>query len=272
VTASSDDPRAHERLRYERTHWARSDDERSALDQYLRLGDKVYNRTKFTVFAALAGDVRGKRILDYGGGAGILAIPYAKAGADIVIVDVEANALRTAEYYAKVEGVGPRVRTILADSFPDALKQERFDIVIAKDIVEHIEQDEQFIRNLAECQAPGGLLLLSTQNRCSLNYLIEGGYQRFWRRNRNWLGWDRTHVRFYTPASLRRKLGRAGYTTLRWAGVFVVPYDLLSWLFLLKRRIELPALHYVDLTLGRWFPFNRLGWNVIVAATRDSST
>jgi len=269
VTEGSTQP--HERLRYESTHWARVADERQALEQYLRLGDKVYNRTKFAMFADLAGDVRGKRILDYGGGAGILAIPYAKAGAQVVIVDAEANALRTAEYYAKVEGVAERVRTIRSDTFPVALKRERFDIVIAKDIVEHIAEDEQFIRDLSACQVPGGMLILSTQNSRSLNYLIEGGYQRFWKGNRNWLGWDRTHVRFYTPASLRRKLGQAGYTARRWAGVFIVPYDLPSWLLLLKRRIELPMLHHVDLVLGRWFPFNRLGWNVIVAATRDET-
>lgn len=261
-----------DRLRYQPAHWARVDDTGAALDQYLRLGDRVYNRTKFKTFQHLAGDVTGKRILDYGGGAGILAIPYAKAGADVVIVDAEANALKTAQFYAAREGVADRVHVICSDTFPPALKKERFDIVFAKDIVEHVEDDEQLLRDLGGCQSPGGLLILSTQSSRSLTYLIEGSYQRFWRGNRKWLGWDQTHVRFYTPATLRRKLRQAGYHPQSWAGVYIVPYNILSWLTLLRTQIELPALHHVDLTLGRWFPLNRLGWNVVVSSIRSQTS
>jgi 2-polyprenyl-6-hydroxyphenyl methylase/3-demethylubiquinone-9 3-methyltransferase len=255
------------RLRYEQSHWAREEDESRALDQYLRLGDKVYNRTKFKLVMALAGDVRGKTILDYGGGAGILAIPLAKAGAEVVLVDAEPNALKTARYYAAREGVANRVQAIEASTVPAVLRTRTFDIVIAKDIIEHIPEDEQFIQALSECQAPGGKLLLSTQSSMSLNYLLEGAYQKYWRGNRSWLGWDATHVRFYTPASLRRKLGLAGYDADRWAGVFIIPYNLPSWLLLGRAHIEWLALHYFDLTFGRIFPFNRFGWNVIVRAT-----
>ena len=257
-----------DRLRYDSSHWAREADEQKALDDYLKLGDKVYNRTKFKLFMSLAGDVRGKRILDFGGGAGIVSVPYAKAGAHVTIVDAEANALRTARLYADREGVGERVETIQALSVPASLQTTRFDIVVAKDIVEHVPEDEQLLRDLARCQAPGGTMLLSTQNSQSLNYLIEGSYQKYWCGNKGWLGWDSTHVRFYTSASLRGKLKRAGYRANRWASVFVVPYDILSWLFLGKVRFEVPALHHIDLTLGRVFPFNRFGWNVIVRATR----
>lgn len=257
-----------ERLRYDSAHWAREQDEEKALEQYLRLGDRPYNRMKFKMFARLAGDLAGKKILDYGGGAGILAIPYAKAGADVLIVDAEANALRTAEFYAKREGVQDRVRTLPSASFPPALKQDRFDLVLAKDIIEHIVEDDAFVADLAACQEPGGVLLLSTHNSRSLTYAIEGSYQRYWVGNRKWLGWDPTHVRFYNAASLRRKLARAGYRTDGWASVYLVPYDIMSWLTLLRRRIELPALSRVDTALGTVFPFNRLGWNVIVRAVK----
>jgi len=263
---------SQKRLRYASTHWSRDDDERKALDQYLHLGDKVYNRTKFRLFSDLIGDVKGKRILDYGGGAGIMAVPYAKAGAEVLLVDAEGNALRTAEYYAKREGVTAHVHTLHSETFPASLKHERFDVVLAKDVVEHIDDDDRFLRDLGDCQLPGGRLILSTQNSHSLNYLIEGSYQRLWRGNKAWMGWDKTHLRFYTPASLRRKLKEAGYSVQHWAGALVVPYDILSWLSLLRKRVELPALHYLDLTLGRHFPLNRFGWNIIVDAVRKPTT
>jgi 2-polyprenyl-6-hydroxyphenyl methylase/3-demethylubiquinone-9 3-methyltransferase len=257
------------KLTYDDSHWAREADAEKALDQYLALGDRPFNRTKQSLFMSLAGDVTGKHVLDYGGGAGIMAVPFARAGAHVTIVDAEANGLKTALLYAEREKVSDRIQTIQSERVPEELKVSRFDIVIAKDIVEHVEDDEGLLSDLGECQKKGGVLLLSTQNSFSLNYLIEGSYQRYREGNRNWLGWDQTHLRFYTPASLRRKLARAGYRVQRWAGVFIIPYNILGWLTLSRIAVEMPALRHFDLTIGRLFPFNRTGWNVVLRAVRE---
>ena len=259
-----------ERLKYAESHWSREKDEEKALEQYLSLGAAVFNKTKFKLFMALTGDVAGKRILDYGGGAGIMSIPYALKGAEVVLVDAEEGALRAAAHYARLEKVEGRVRIIHSEKFPDELKKERFDIVIAKDIVEHIEDDQRFLLDLSECQNGGGGILLSTQNALSLNYLLEGSYQKYRCGNKSWMGWDATHLRFYTPSSLREKVRKAGYRPERWAGVFIIPYSLLSWLSLFRLNIELPSLRHFDLLFGKWFPFNRFGWNIIVRARKGS--
>ena len=75
-------------------------------------------------------------------------------------------------------------------------------------------------------------------------------------------------MRFYSPLSLARLLGKTGYVARRWAGLYVMPYDIASRFLLLRRTVTLEGLLHVDLTVGRFFPFNRLGWNVIVAAQR----
>jgi 2-polyprenyl-6-hydroxyphenyl methylase/3-demethylubiquinone-9 3-methyltransferase len=257
-----------ERVRYDSEHWSREDDERKALDQYLRLGELVFNRTAIRLILSMTGDVSGRKVLDYGGGAGIMSIPYAKSGADVVLVDAEANALRTAQFYARREGVAQNIRIVHSESPPPTLKGERFDIILAKDIIEHVREDQQFLHDLYQCQRPGGFLVLSTQNSRSLNYLLEGSYQKYWRHNTDWCGWDQTHLRFYTSTSLKKMLESAGYEVERWASVYLVPYNILSWLFLLKVNIEIPALRYLDLSIGRIFPFDRLGWNIIVRARR----
>ena len=257
-----------DRLKYDESHWSREEDAQKALDQYLRLGDMPFNRTKQDLLLGLAGRVAGKRILDYGGGAGYMAIPLAKAGASVTIVDAEANGLATAQYYAAKEGVEDRINTIHATEVPSELKGTDFDLIMAKDIVEHIEDDEAFLRDLAACQAASGTLVLSTQNSFSLNYFIEGNYNKYRAGNPNWCGWDPTHLRFYTSTSLGRKLARSGYRPARWASVYVVPYNIISWLTLLKLKVELPPLRFIDLTLGRIFPFNRTGWNIMVRAVR----
>jgi 2-polyprenyl-6-hydroxyphenyl methylase/3-demethylubiquinone-9 3-methyltransferase len=257
-----------ERARYDSDHWSREEDESKALDQYLRLGELVFNRTAITLIDSMTGDVSGRKILDYGGGVGIMSIPYAKSGASVVLVDAEANALRTARFYARREGVAEKIRIVQSESLPATLKSERFDIILAKDIIEHVQEDQQFLDGLYQCQRPGGFLVLSTQNSRSLNYLLEGSYQKYWRHNTGWCGWDQTHLRFYTSSLLARMLKSSGYEVERWASVYLVPYNILSWLFLLKVNIEIPALRYLDLSIGRIFPFDRLGWNIIVRARR----
>ena len=186
----------------------------------------------------------------------------------MTLVDAATNALRLARMLAETRAVADQLETVRADRVTPDLQRRRFDVVIAKDIVEHIPDDHGFLAELAACQDPGALLLLSSQNRRSLNYLLEGTYRRWWCGERDWCGWDPTHVRFYTPASLRRLLEGAGYRLQRWWGVYVIPYDILSWPLLLRKRIVLEGLHRFDLAFGRWFPFNRWGWNTIIAAER----
>ena len=259
-----------DRLRYGVSHWAREGETAVALAQYQRLADLPFNRTALQLCSRLLGDVKGARVLDYGGGAGIMAVTCAQRGADVVLVDAEPAALRTAEAFAEQRNVARRLTTIASETVPSALRGERFDVILLKDVVEHVHEDTGLLQQLSQLHAPGGVLLLSTQNSWSLNYVLEGTYQRKWRGNTAWCGWDKTHVRFYTPRSLSRLLHDGGYRPERWASVALVPYNLLSWLTLLKVDGTLPAFRYVDLTVGRVWPFNRLGWNLIIRSTRSA--
>ena len=78
----------------------------------------------------------------------------------------------------------------------------KLDLVCAIDIIEHIENHLLFLKNMNRHLKKGGLLIINTQNALSLNYLIQGVPRRL-RGDKKWMGWDPTHVRFYTPKSLR---------------------------------------------------------------------
>ncbi len=256
------------RLRYDEFHWSREKDTEKALEQYLELSQRVFNKMMVNTFEKLIGDVTGKKVLDYGGGAGIISILCAKKGASVVLVDAERNALCGAILYSRKEGVEERVHTIHAETLPANLRSERFDIIVMKDVIEHIEDDQNLLIDLSDCQDEGGILLISTQNSFSLNFLLEGSYQKKRCGNSSWCGWDPTHLRFYTAASLKNKLIKAGYRPDKWMSIYIIPYNILSWFFLLKLNIHIPLLRYFDLVLGRLFPFNRTGWNFVVRARK----
>ena len=55
------------------------------------------------------------RVLDVGGGSGMFAVPLARLGHDVTVVDPSADALATLRRRADTAGVGARVRGLQGD-------------------------------------------------------------------------------------------------------------------------------------------------------------
>lgn len=255
------------RKSYPEDHWLKSPDPEEALNAYLDQQSKAYSRVKNAFIKELAGDLRGKHVLDYGCGGGFFTVQAALAGAaQVVAVDAEENILRTARYFARTQGVEHLCKFFRSDSFPDWPQRSRFDLILLKDVIEHVPDDQGLLHAAATALAPGGKLVLSTQNSLSLNYLIQGFYHRIWLEDKDWFGWDPTHLRFYTPTSIARKVTEVGLRTVSWRSVYLIPYKLPGLPGSRRQFLRLDALSWIDRALGQFFPYNRLGWNIILLA------
>ena len=73
------------------------------------------------------------------------------------------------------------------------------------------------LRSLARCQDTGGRLLLSTHNTWSLNFLVEGTYNRWWRGDKNWFGWDPSTSTFQPLPTSRNGERKLTNLTARWS-------------------------------------------------------
>ncbi len=252
---------------YPEDHWLRSADPEEALNAYMDQQSKAYSQVKNAFIRELAGDLRGKRVLDYGCGAGLFAVQAALAGAaQVVALDAEENVLVTARYFARREGVEHICEFVLSDRFPEWSERTRFDLIVVKDVLEHVPDDIGLLNSCAVALVPGGKLVLSTQNSLSLNYLTEGLYHRVWLGDDDWFGWDPTHLRFYTPMSLANKVRQAGLRTVSWRSAYLIPYKLPGLPGSKRQFLRLDALSWIDRALGQFFPYNRLGWNIILLA------
>lgn len=256
-----------QRKRYPEKHWLRSPDTEKALAAYLDQQGKAYSRIKNTFVKELLGDLSGKRVLDYGCGAGMFTVHAARQGClEVVGVDAEETALAAARYFSQREGVAHLCRFVRSERFPILANRPKFDVILMKDIIEHVQDDQGLLYSAAESIVPGGRLILSTQNSLSLNYLLQGTYRRHVIGEKDWCGWDETHLRFYTPMSLNKKLRAAGFQADSWRSVYLIPYKLPAVPGSGKQFLRIDALSWVDKTLGAVFPYNRLGWNLIVRA------
>ena len=150
-------------------------------------------------FAPLAG----RRALDMGCGAGLLAEPLARLGAAVTAVDAAEESVAVARAHAGRRGLSIDYRV----GGTDAVAGEAFDLVCSLEVVEHVADPAAFVAALAAAVAPGGLLVMSTPNRTfwSRVALVEGA-ERLGAIPRGTHDWDR----FLTPAELTAMLEDAG--------------------------------------------------------------
>ena len=77
-------------------------------------------------------DLTGKSVADVGTGSGILALAAARAGAaSVLAVDINPNAVLSAEENAKLNGFGDRVSAACMDLLADVAPQPTFDVILS---------------------------------------------------------------------------------------------------------------------------------------------
>ncbi|HEY1361331.1 MAG TPA: bifunctional 2-polyprenyl-6-hydroxyphenol methylase/3-demethylubiquinol 3-O-methyltransferase UbiG [Xanthobacteraceae bacterium] len=112
----------------------------------------------------------GLRVLDLGCGGGILAEPLARLGADVVGADPATANIEAAQLHAAEAGVAIDYRPTTAEALSDA--GERFDVVLAMEVVEHVADVKLFIGHCARMVMPGGLMVLATLNRTLKSFAL----------------------------------------------------------------------------------------------------
>jgi 2-polyprenyl-6-hydroxyphenyl methylase/3-demethylubiquinone-9 3-methyltransferase len=104
----------------------------------------------------------GLRMLDIGCGAGLLCEPFTRLGAQVIGVDPSTSNIAAAKLHAEKGHLSIDYRCTTIEEM-DA--RERFDIVLAMEVVEHVTDIGAFVSRCAAMLKPGGMLVASTLNR-----------------------------------------------------------------------------------------------------------
>src|SRR3954452_22172833 len=161
------------------------------------------------------------RVLDIGCGGGLLSEPLARIGAEVVGADPAINNIEVARQHAPEAGVAVDYRATTAEALADA--GERFDIVLAMEVVEHVADLSLFVHRCAEMVKPGGLMITATLNRTLKSFalaIVGAEYVLRWL-PRGTHQWDK----FVTPNELEAALERHGLQVTEETGVI---YNLLA--------------------------------------------
>jgi SAM-dependent methyltransferase len=123
--------------------------------------EDAYGTRKRLAFAsALISAARPRNVLDFGCGTGLqLTMPLAARWPEVRFLGVDADA--TSIEFAKTHCTAPNLSFALA---APPREGERYDLIIASEVIEHLEAPGAFLRELESRLGPGGRVLLTVPN------------------------------------------------------------------------------------------------------------
>jgi ubiquinone/menaquinone biosynthesis C-methylase UbiE len=130
---------------------AYSDNRRARVDKFYAAA----RRSRATYAAMILGQCRGKRLLEYGCGQGSLAFAAAKAGAEVVGIDISPVAIHQAEDEARRQGIERRSEFLVMNAEELEFPDRSFDIVCGTGILHHLDLAKSYAE-IERVLKPGG--------------------------------------------------------------------------------------------------------------------
>jgi 2-polyprenyl-6-hydroxyphenyl methylase/3-demethylubiquinone-9 3-methyltransferase len=178
----------------------------------------------------------GLELLDVGCGGGILAEEFARSGARVTGIDPAPETVATAQAHAAAAGLSIDYRVGAGERLP--LPDAAFDVVACCDVLEHVDDVDRVIAEVARVLRPGGLFFYDTINRTWMSKLAVITIMQEWR----WTAFaePNTHVweQFITPAELAATLARHGLESRETRGISVTHRNPIAMVLDFHRRVR----------------------------------
>jgi S-adenosylmethionine-dependent methyltransferase len=162
------------------------------------------------------------RVLDAGGGTGAFAVPLARMGHHVTVLDRSGEWLAQARRAARAAGVDLRLVVGRAEDAARILGEE-FDVVLCHTLLAYAEHPPATLSALRGVAARGAFLSLLEKNRPALPVRpgLQGDYEDARRLLHEPYGSGRLGIvnRAFSPAELRSMLVASGWRPRGWAGI-----------------------------------------------------
>jgi 2-polyprenyl-6-hydroxyphenyl methylase / 3-demethylubiquinone-9 3-methyltransferase len=250
-------------INQEEPYYTTEEDPKKFVEKYNdKYSTQYYQKKAQEVLRLIDFPIENKKILDIGCCAGFLSIELAKKGAQVTGVDSSQYAVNAAVHNATKNQV---TCSFIKQNFSIFHSEDKFDLIIAKDVIEHIQEDEKFLKKIASLLKEDGKVIITTQNSFSFNYFFEGAIRKVLGQKR-WIGWDSTHIRWYNPWKLKRKFKTADLKINKYSASYFFPYQMIN--ILRNKEIKNRLFTWVDDHLGHKKPFSLMGWSISALGTK----
>ncbi len=114
----------------------------------------------------------GLSVLDVGCGGGLVCEPMARLGADVTGIDGDAVAIDIARDHSAMMGLDIAYKNTTTTDLINDNTNTKYDVVLALEIIEHIDDQAAFVADCAKLCKAGGLVIFSTLNRNPKSYAL----------------------------------------------------------------------------------------------------
>ncbi len=126
---------------------------------------------QFNLRAGARKPFEGLRVLDIGCGGGLVSEPMARLGAKMTSVDASEANIKTAMTHARQGGLDIDFRAGTVEALIEN-GEAGFDVVLNLEVVEHVADPAQFLKDCASLVKPGGLMIVATLNRTAKAFAL----------------------------------------------------------------------------------------------------
>ncbi len=131
-------------------------------DDQLGINEERRNQTIFDLCNYKGND----DILEIGSGRGWFSIRMADKNVNVTSLDLSEKNLN------QIKKINPKINTVLGDANNLPFENEKFDWIVANEVLEHLENPEAAILEWKRCLKPQGKILLSVPFREKIRYSL----------------------------------------------------------------------------------------------------
>jgi 2-polyprenyl-3-methyl-5-hydroxy-6-metoxy-1,4-benzoquinol methylase len=179
----------------------------------LSVSDFIHQRVE-EIVAGFSSYRKANRLLEIGFGSGVMLRAAARAGWEAEGVEIS----RTATEHVRAEGF----KVFCGDLVEAKYEGGYFDVVMASELLEHVEDPGKVVTEIARILRPGGLLWATTPNIGGLSARMLGI---------NWTVVSPDHLHLFSRKGISQLLHRAGFRRVRLDTQGVNPFELWRALF-----------------------------------------
>ena len=112
------------------------------------------------------------KCLDIGCGGGLLSERIARLGASVTGIDITKSSIEIAKMHAFSSGLNINYLNTDVSSFIKKNSSKKFDLIIASEVVEHLDDRVLFFKETSKLLKNKGILILTTINKTALSLLL----------------------------------------------------------------------------------------------------